>query len=368
MHLELNGSRALTTAALNDLKTRALQWLRRHIEDVGQKVGVHTDLIATGAVDSVAFIELVEFIEQESGQSIDLSQVEANNLSSIDGLCAHLMETWQERGGDEPATMVAADYSKQAERYSQEEHTSCWGAASDEFLEQLTARPRRGLVMDVGCGTGRALLRMAAVSQNARFFGVEPAAAMRERAAEATGAQATIEILDGRFERLPVEANRVDYLYSIFAFHWTTDVDGSIRELERVLGDKGEMDLFFTGRDTGKEFTRVTTPIARRYLGLQGLVNSTGIRVHMGREDAHQAFSRYFRPERLEVKESYRTYHDTLDKHWDWWTARASAHFTGVPEAERADFEKALQDALAELQGEKGIPYTVHTIHVRVRR
>ena len=48
-----------------------------------------------------------------------------------------------------------------------------------------------------------------------------------------------------------------NYLYSIFAFHWVSDVDASVKEVSRVLKPSGEMDLFFIGRDNTRGYTEI---------------------------------------------------------------------------------------------------------------
>ena len=73
------------------LETSLLSWIRDKCDDTKADLLVaETDLIAEGLLDSVDFLELIVFVEQETGQSIDISQVDPNDLTSIAGLCRHV--------------------------------------------------------------------------------------------------------------------------------------------------------------------------------------------------------------------------------------------------------------------------------------
>ena len=128
---------------------------------------------------------------------------------------------------------------------------SCWGRVTRHALGLVRLRDTHKTVVDVGCGTGRELSQLASDHpRHVRFIGVEPAANMRRIAAARTARCPNVRIVDGRFERLPLETQSVDYLYSVLAFHWTTDLRKSVSELARVLRPTGEMDLTFIGRNT----------------------------------------------------------------------------------------------------------------------
>jgi acyl carrier protein len=49
------------------------------------------DLIADGLLDSVGFIELLLFVERETGYKVDLSDIDPSQFTTLRGLCAVVM-------------------------------------------------------------------------------------------------------------------------------------------------------------------------------------------------------------------------------------------------------------------------------------
>jgi ubiquinone/menaquinone biosynthesis C-methylase UbiE len=264
---------------------------------------------------------------------------------------------------------IVETYSRLADTYDDDSNQqSCWGLAAERALASLVIKDDYQAVVDVGCGTGRALSRLAGDSgPGVEFVGLEPAKNMRERAVERTNGIRNIRILDGRFEDIPLESQSVDYMYSIFAFHWTTDPEKSVKEIARVLKPTAEMDLFFIGRNNGRELIQRTSPIFLKYMGPALLLDSARLRKQLKKEEAFQLFAGTLAPERLSVEESYETYYDTLEGHWGWWV-RIEGQFIGIPAAKREDCNREVRQAMLSMAGEKGIPYTIHKLHVKLRR
>ena len=264
---------------------------------------------------------------------------------------------------------IVEAYSRLAHQYDDELNIhSCWGRAADQALNAIHLVSPYRVVLDVGCGTGRALVRLASESSHdVRLIGIDPAENMRKRAVERTAGISNIQIREGSFESIPMESASVDYLFSIFAFHWTTDLDQSVTEMARVLKPEGEMDLFFVGRNNGREFIEKTSSIFLKYLGPKRLLESAGLRKQLKREEAFRLFSQAFEPSRLSVEESYDTYYDSLEGHWGWWV-RIEGHFVQMPPATKEECDQKVKEALQNLSRQEGIPYTIHRLHVRFRR
>ena len=234
-------------------------------------------------------------------------------------------------------------------------------------LSHISLKKDCRVIVDVGCGTGRALLFLAAGDRSERqFLGIEPAENMRELAIMRTSGHANIKILEGRFEEIPLESASVDYLYSIFAFHWTTDLDASVREISRVLKPFGEMDLFFIGRNNGREFIQRTTPIFLKYMGPSGLLESARLRKQLTKDEAFRLFAEAFDRSRLSIQESYDTHYDTLEGHLNWWV-RIEGHFVKIPARDRQQCDAELKIAIEGLRDAQGIPYTIHELHLKLR-
>jgi ubiquinone/menaquinone biosynthesis C-methylase UbiE len=261
---------------------------------------------------------------------------------------------------------IIETYSKLAVQYDDEANArSCWGLASERALAAIRFEPTDAVVLDMGCGTGKAVARLAAQAPPGRqFIAIDPAEQMRQMVLARTHHLPNVRVLDGSFERIPLDAGSVDHLYSIMAFHWTTDLAASVRELARVLKPEGRMDLFFIGRNNGREFIRKTTPIFLKYMGPALLLQSAQMRKQLTREAAVELFGGAFPAARLSVEESYQTYYDTLEGHWGWWV-RIEGHFVQIPAERKQACDREVRDGLESLAGPQGIPYTIHQLHVR---
>ncbi len=267
------------------------------------------------------------------------------------------------------ANPIVETYSRLAEHYDDDPNLhSCWGQAADKALGSIQLKDDYRLILDVGCGTGRALTWLASRARSrVQFVGIDPAESMRNLALRRVQPFRNVQIWDGSFEHIPLETGSVDYLFSIFAFHWTTDPDAAVREVRRVLKPGAEIDLFFIGRDNGREFIQKTTPIFLKYMGPALLLESARMRKQLTKEAAHQLFAKAFSAPELSIDESYQTYYDTLEGHWGWWV-RIEGHFMQIPAARKKECDREVKNALQDLVERQGIPYTIHQLHVRLRR
>jgi ubiquinone/menaquinone biosynthesis C-methylase UbiE len=264
---------------------------------------------------------------------------------------------------------IVETYSRLAREYDEEANfLSCWGRASERALSAIRLREDYSVVVDMGCGTGRAIHALAFTApSHTRFVGIDPAENMCHIAAEKAAEQKAVQIRQGAFEKIPLETASVDYLYSILAFHWVTDLAAAVAEIARVLKQDGEMDLFFIGRDNGREFIRKTSAIFLKYMGPALLLDSARLRKQLTREATLELFSKAFESPRLSVEESFTTYYDTLEGHWSWWV-RVEGHFVKIPQEKKAACDRDVREALQSLAEPRGIPYTIHELHVKLRR
>lgn len=265
--------------------------------------------------------------------------------------------------------LIVRSYSDSAAQYEEEANLrSCWGRAAAAVLAEIKIKAHFKTVIEVGCGLGSALKDLSGGSDpGIQFIGVEPAPRLRERARRTLRSLDNVQVVDGRFEQLPLDAHIADYIFSIMAFHWTTHVGRSVQELARVLKPDGEMDLFFAGRDSGHEFIGVTTPILLKYMGPKRLLESASMRKRLTKKEVEESFCQAFRRESLAVEERHKTYYDDLETHWSWWISRLRSHFVSIPAARRERCNRELRHAILGLAEDYGIPFTVHTIRVKFR-
>jgi len=105
------------------------------------------------------------------------------------------------------------------------------------------AAPKPGeRVVDVGCGTGNAVLLAAAVG--ARVIGVDPASRLLEVArtdAAARGLDA--EFADGNAADLPLEDESADLVISVFGVIFAPDPGAAAAEVARVTSSSGRVVL-----------------------------------------------------------------------------------------------------------------------------
>jgi|SRR5215467_14648698 len=92
------------------------------------------------------------------------------------------------------------------------------------------------VVLDVGCGTGRLLRKVASLWPETQLLGVDPAVGMIKIAQKLAP---TINFCQARAESLPLASGSVDLAFSAVSLHhWENAAEG-VREVQRVLCDSG---------------------------------------------------------------------------------------------------------------------------------
>jgi ubiquinone/menaquinone biosynthesis C-methylase UbiE len=107
----------------------------------------------------------------------------------------------------------------------------------------VTTAPAPVAVLDVGCGTGYLLRRLArSYPQAARLAGVDPAPTMVS-VAQASGGDGRLAFTSGTAERLPFADGAFDLIVSTTSFdHWS-DQGRGLAECARVLRADGRLVL-----------------------------------------------------------------------------------------------------------------------------
>ena len=138
------------------------------------------------------------------------------------------------------------DYERVAARYDEDRRG--YQSTRDDFLaERLAIEPERPFtVLDLGCGTGTYLKTQAAhfAGEALRLVGVDPSAAMLERARKkGIEAPLPIELLNGAAERIPLPDDVVHLVVSNLSLHHFSDKHQALDEIGRVARTRAALTI-----------------------------------------------------------------------------------------------------------------------------
>ncbi len=94
-------------------------------------------------------------------------------------------------------------------------------------------------VLDVGCGTGQLLRRIARRFPDAELVGVDPAPGMVHQAQAATPPNRHLEFINAGAENLPLPDDHFDLVMTTLSFHHWADQQQALYEIRRVLRSSG---------------------------------------------------------------------------------------------------------------------------------
>lgn len=98
-----------------------------------------------------------------------------------------------------------------------------------------------GTVLDIGCGTGQLLERLAGAYPNAELIGVDPAEKMIEVARSRRQPTSRFRFEVGSAQELPLPDTSVDLALSTISAHHWPDLAAAAREIARVLRPGGHL-------------------------------------------------------------------------------------------------------------------------------
>jgi ubiquinone/menaquinone biosynthesis C-methylase UbiE len=113
-------------------------------------------------------------------------------------------------------------------------------ATTRETLARLDLRPTERL-LDVGCGTGALLHRLARSHPVEQLAGVDPVPEMLAVALRRLPVE--LDLREGWAERLPFETARFDVVVSCNMFHYIRQPAAALHEMRRVLRPGGRLIL-----------------------------------------------------------------------------------------------------------------------------
>ncbi len=134
---------------------------------------------------------------------------------------------------------IQKEYSKLAAFYDRRWEFYINATVSNTLSRlQLTGSER---IVDIGCGTGVLLERLAASHSPDLLTGIEPVQAMREQArSRLPGA---VELREGWAEALPSADGEFDVVVSCNMFHYVRQPEKALAEMRRVLRPGGTLVL-----------------------------------------------------------------------------------------------------------------------------
>ena len=132
---------------------------------------------------------------------------------------------------------VVEEYSRAAKDYDRK-----WSFYVDSTTRETLRRLRlKGSerVLDIGCGTGELLARLAAKYPSARLAGLDPVPQMLEVAKEKL--RPDVDLRVGWANALPWPGGSFDLVVSCNMFHYITHPVEAVGEMERVLRPGGSI-------------------------------------------------------------------------------------------------------------------------------
>jgi ubiquinone/menaquinone biosynthesis C-methylase UbiE len=136
-----------------------------------------------------------------------------------------------------PKDPVVQEYARVAKDYDKK-----WSFYVEATTRETMARVSVGStdrVLDIGCGTGELLSRLAAKYPNARLSGLDPVPEMLEVARDKLSDRVDLRV--GWANELPWPDNCFDLVVSCNMFHYITHPVAAVREMERVLRPGGRI-------------------------------------------------------------------------------------------------------------------------------
>ena len=133
-------------------------------------------------------------------------------------------------------------------------------------LDILDVRPE-SRVLDIGCGGGRTLMRMAEKATEGKLTGVDysdvSVALSREMNSEAVSS-GRMEIVKASVSSLPFEDNSFDRIITVESFYFWSDPQNDLKEVFRVL-DKGGRFLITADIHGGAELSTEEKASVEKY-------------------------------------------------------------------------------------------------------
>lgn len=106
------------------------------------------------------------------------------------------------------------------------------------------------IILDVGCGTGKAVAELARKMPDGRIYGIDLSERMVEKAIQRTEQWAHVQVLPGDAENIPFESDFFSDCFSTLSFHHFVNPRRALQEIARVLKQGGRLYMIDHFQDT----------------------------------------------------------------------------------------------------------------------
>ena len=128
-----------------------------------------------------------------------------------------------------------------------------------------------GTILDVGCGGGRTVAKLAAVAKQGKVYGVdysEESVAVTKRTNARWIDLGRVEVRHGSVSRLPFPDNTFDLATAVETHFWWPNLPGDLREIFRVLKLGGKLIII---AEVYKGGNTMASRIAEKYAARTGM-------------------------------------------------------------------------------------------------
>lgn len=132
---------------------------------------------------------------------------------------------------------------------------------------------RRDTILDVGCGGGKTVARLAAMASEGKTYGIdysETSVAASQKMNRKAIASGRVEILLGSVSLLPFPGQSFDLVTAVETHYYWPDLNGDMKEVLRVLKPGGALIIIAEAYKGGKY-----AQLARNLEKLQGIMRFT---------------------------------------------------------------------------------------------
>jgi ubiquinone/menaquinone biosynthesis C-methylase UbiE len=140
----------------------------------------------------------------------------------------------------------------------------------------------RDTILDVGCGGGRTVARLAAMAAEGKTYGIdysEESVATARRTNRQSIAAGRVEILSGSASRVPFQDQMFDVVTAVETHYYWPDLNADLQELLRVLKPGGTFIIIAEAYKGGKH-----DQLLRRLEKLKGMMTYTHLTANEHRE------------------------------------------------------------------------------------